>query len=284
MDGRGGGKTRARVRILEAGRERLASDLVATEEPLEIRLGPAGAAHPVAVTVRTPGADFELAAGFLFSEGLISSRDEITRIRYCVDRAAGEEQRYNVVTVDQRGAAPLPPPASDRRFPVSSACGICGKTSLDQLASRGLTPLPPGPEVPIAVVYGLPDRLREAQGLFAQTGGIHAAGLFDRDGGLVALREDVGRHNALDKLIGWALLEGNLPLADAIVLVSGRASYELAQKCVAAGAPVLCAVSAPSSLAIDLARRFNLTLIGFLRGERCNLYHDAGRIRDLETI
>lgn len=282
MDGRGRSQTRARVRVIEAGRGRLESDLVAAEEPLEIRLGPAGGAQSVAVTMRTPGADFELAAGFLFSEGLLTSRDEIGQIRYCVDREAGAAQQYNVVTVDRRGPVPSTPLALDRHFLVSSACGVCGKANLDQLAARGLEPLPPGPEVEASVLYDLPDRLRAAQGVFARTGGIHAAGLFDREGTLIALREDVGRHNALDKLIGWAVLEGRLPLADHLVLVSGRSSFELAQKCVGAGVPILAAVSAPSSLAIELAGRFNLTLIGFLRGDRFNLYHDAGRIRERE--
>lgn len=282
MDGRRGGQTKLKVRVVEAGRVQVRTDVVATEEPLEIRLGVPGNAQPVAVTMRTPGADFELAAGFLFSEGIIQARHEIDQIRYCVDREAGDEQQYNVVTVDYRGPGPLPPLALDRHFTVTSACGICGKANLDQLATRGLSPLPAGPEVPVETIALLPDRLRRAQGLFARTGGLHAAGLFDRAGNLVAVREDVGRHNALDKLIGWALLEGRLPLAEHIVLVSGRSSFELTQKCLAAGVPILCAVSAPSSLAVDLARRFNLTLIGFLRGERFNLYHGAERISGLE--
>lgn len=283
VDGRGRGQTRARVLAVDAGRARPRADVVATEEPLEIRLGPPGQARPVAVTMRTPGEDFELAAGFLFSEGLISARDEIDRIRYCVDREAGAEQHYNVVTVDHRGPAPSLPLALDRHFTITSACGVCGKANLDQLERRGLAPVPAGPRVPFAVITALSDRLRQEQGLFAKTGGIHAAGLFDAAGELIALREDVGRHNALDKLLGWALLEGRLPLHEHIVLVSGRSSFELTQKCVAAGVPILAAVSAPSSLAIELARRFNLTLIGFLRGERFNLYHGAERVCDLET-
>jgi FdhD protein len=267
--------------MVENGRSHIRSDMVATEEPLEIRLGPPGLAQAVAVTMRTPGADFELAVGFLFSEGLISSRDEIDQVRYCVDHDT--EQQYNVVTVDQRGGAAPGPLLLDRHFAVTSACGVCGKANLDQLERRGLEPLPAGPQVSVTVVTTLPERLRQAQGLFSKTGGLHAAGLFDAAGALIALREDVGRHNALDKLLGWALLEDRLPLHEHIVLVSGRASFELAQKCVAAGVPILCAVSAPSSLAIDLARRFDLTLIGFLRGERFNLYHGADRLLDLET-
>lgn len=264
--------------MVEAGQVTVRADVVATEEPLEIRMGPPGNAQSVAVTMRTPGHDFELAAGFLFGEGIIAGRDEIHQIRYCVDREAGDEQLYNVVTVDYLGPLAPRPLALDRHFAVSSACGVCGKVNLDQLERRGLAPLADGPRVPVTVVTALPDKLRAAQGLFARTGGIHAAGLFDADGELIALREDVGRHNALDKLLGWALLEGMLPLREQIVLVSGRSSFELTQKCVAAGVPILAAVSAPSSLAIELARRFNLTLIGFLRGERFNLYHGAERL------
>lgn len=281
MDGGRRGHTRVRVREVDAGRVTTRTDVVATEEPLEIRFGPPGNAQPVAVTMRTPGHDFELAVGFLFSEGLINSRDEISQIRYCVDRAAGVEQQYNVVTVDARGPVAALPLALDRHFAITSACGVCGKANLDQLERRGLEPVADGPRVPVSLITSLPERLRKAQGLFAKTGGLHAAGLFDAEGRLLALREDVGRHNALDKVIGWALLEGMVPLADHLVLVSGRASFELAQKCVAAGVPVLGAVSAPSSLAIETARRFNLTLIGFLRGERFNLYHGAERIVEL---
>lgn len=281
MDGRRSGHTRVRVQEVDAGRIVTRTDVVATEEPLEIRFGPPGNAQSVAVTMRTPGHDFELAVGFLFSEGLIDRREEISQIRYCVDRAAGVEQQYNVVTVDARGPVAALPLALDRHFAISSACGVCGKANLDQLERRGLQPVEAGPTVPVSVITSLPDRLRQAQGLFAKTGGLHAAGLFDAEGKLIALREDVGRHNALDKLIGWALLEGMLPLSEHLVLVSGRSSFELTQKCVAAGVPVLGAVSAPSSLAIEMARRFNLTLIGFLRGERFNLYHGAGRIAEL---
>jgi FdhD protein len=284
MEGRRRGQTRARVRVVEGGRVRIQQDVLATEEPLEIRLQAGGTTRSVAVTMRTPGADFELAAGFLFSEGLISSREDVDRLSYCVgDDACDGAQQYNVVTVDLRPHANPDPRLFDRNFGITSACGICGKSSLDQVERRGIAPLTPGPAVPHEVFSGLPDKLRRAQGLFATTGGLHAAGLFGADGELIALREDVGRHNAVDKLVGWALLAGKLPLRDQILMVSGRSSFEIAQKCVAAGVPILCAVSAPSSLAVDLARRFGLTLIGFLRGDRFNVYHGAQRIALPET-
>lgn len=261
---------------------RLQRDVLATEEPLEIRLRTDGTIRSVAVTMRTPGSDFELAAGFLFSEGFISSRDDVDQLSYCVGDDVCGGQEYNVVTVDPRPHVAIDPLLLDRNFGVTSACGLCGKSSLDQIERRGILPLNPGPTVSHTVLYGLPDRLRKAQGLFETTGGLHAAGLFTQDGELIALREDVGRHNAVDKLIGWALLEGKLPLSDKIVMVSGRSSFEIAQKCVAAGAPILCAVSAPSSLAVDLARRFGMTLIGFLRGDRFNVYAGAERINLME--
>jgi FdhD protein len=165
----------------------------------------------------------------------------------------------------------------ERHFYTTSACGVCGKESLDQLELRGCA-IPPGPQVAAETITSLPDKLREAQGLFDATGGLHAAALFDADGNLLAVREDVGRHNATDKLIGWALLEGRLPLSDHIVMVSGRSSFEILQKCSAAGAPIVCAVSAPSSLAVDVARRFGITLVGFLRGERFNIYSAPERV------
>lgn len=279
MEGRRRGQTRARVRVVEAGQVRSQKDVLATEEPLEMRLSQRDLSRSVAVTMRTPGNDFELTAGFLFAEGFVANRDEIHRLSYCVgsDACAGEQQ-YNQVTVDLRPGVEIAPDLLDRSFAVSSACGICGKSSLDQIERRGISSLPTGPSVPHDVLYGLPERLRDAQSLFAATGGLHAAGLFSTAGDLIALREDVGRHNAVDKVIGWALLEGKLPLRDQILMVSGRSSFEIAQKCVAAGVPILCAVSAPSSLAVEVAQRFNMTLIGFLRGDRFNIYHGAQRI------
>lgn len=279
---RRGSKTKMRVRVVENGRMRVRPDSLATEEPMEIRLvsGAArgGVRQTVAVTMRTPGNDFELAAGFLYGEGILSSREEIEKISYCVDADLDAEQRYNIVNVELRGDSDYDLRPLERHFYTTSACGVCGKASLDQLELRGCPVIPPGPEVAAEVIYSLPKKLREDQGLFDATGGLHAAALFDARGNLLALREDVGRHNATDKLIGWALLEGRLPLNESIVMLSGRSSFEILQKCLAAGVPIVCAVSAPSSLAADVARRFNITLVGFLRGERFNVYSAPERV------
>lgn len=255
-------------------------DRVAGEEPLQIRLvagppGARGARADVAVTLRTPGHDFELAAGFLFAEGLLRSRDDLLAIRYCSD--VPPEQRYNVVHVHVRGDA-LPDLARlERHFTVNSACGVCGKAHLDALEVRCDGPLPAGPSVPLDVLLALPAALRAGQTLFDATGGLHAAGAFDETGRALAIREDVGRHNALDKLLGWALLEG-VDLEAKLACVSGRASYELLQKAVAGRFTVLAAVSAPSSLAIAVAQRFGVTLAGFVRGGGCNVYAGVERV------
>jgi FdhD protein len=276
---RSGSKTKARVRVVEDGRARVRPDYLATEEPMEIRLLTGDAKQTVAVTMRTPGADFELAAGFLYGEGIISSREEISRISYCVDADVDAQQRYNIVNVELRGNRKYDLRPLERHFYTTSACGVCGKASLEQLELRGCPVVGPGPEVSAQTIYSLPGKLREAQGLFEATGGLHAAALFDAEGDLLALREDVGRHNATDKLVGWALLEGGLPLSQNVVMVSGRSSFEILQKCLAAGVPIVCAVSAPSSLAVDVAREFGMTLVGFLRGERFNTYAGFDRIR-----
>jgi FdhD protein len=278
MIGRPGSKTRVRIVAVADGERRTRSDYLATEEPLEIRLVAGGASATVAVTMRTPGADFELAAGFLYGEGVVAGRADVGRISYCTDPAVDAEQQYNIVNVGLTAAALPALPSLERHFMTSSACGVCGKASLDALELRGCPVLGPGPAVDPALLPRLPDALRQGQGLFQSTGGLHAAGLFTAEGELVAVREDVGRHNAVDKLVGWALLDGRLPLRDHLLMVSGRASYELLQKALAAGIPVLCAVSAPSSLAVDLARRFGMTLVGFLRGERFNVYAGAERL------
>ena len=272
-------KTKVRVRIVEDGGVRVRPDTLATEEPMEIRLVSGGARQTVAVTMRTPGADFELAAGFLYGEGVVSSPEDIEKISYCVDADLDAEQQYNIVNVELRGDRGYALRPLERHFYTTSACGVCGKASLEQLELRDCPTIPPGPEIPAGVIYSLPEMLREAQGLFEATGGLHAAALFDAGGNLLALREDVGRHNATDKLIGWALLEGRLPLGDQIVMVSGRTSFEILQKCLMAGVPVVCAISAPSSLAVDVARRFGMTLVGFLRGGRFNVYAGFERIR-----
>jgi FdhD protein len=253
-------------------------DRLATEEPLEIRMRAGTQTRTVAITMRTPGADFELAAGFLFDEGVLASLGELRGITYCVDRDVAEEQRYNIVNVDLHGSALPPLDALERHFTMTSACGVCGKANIEALRDRGLVPVRSGLRIDAALIAALPDRLFAAQRVFATTGGLHAAALFDARGELVAIREDVGRHNALDKLVGWALMNGKLPLDEHIVLFSGRASYELLQKAISAGIAVVCSVSAPSSLAVDLAREFGVTLAGFLRGARFNVYAGAERI------
>jgi len=260
------------------GRRRTRSDYVATEEPLEIRLVAGGATTTVAVTMRTPGADFELAVGFLHAEGLITGPDGVGRVTYCTDPRIEVEQRYNIVNVELTAAVLPDLRLLDRHFVTSSACGVCGKASLDALELRGCPVLPAGPMIDPAVLATLPDALREAQGLFEATGGLHAAGLFTAAGELVAAREDVGRHNAVDKLVGWALMQQRLPLHEHLLVVSGRSSYEIMQKALAAGLPAVCAVSAPSSLAVELAQRFGMTLVGFLRGDRFNVYAGAERL------
>lgn len=253
-------------------------DRLATEEPLEIRLKMGDTLRSVAVTLRTPGADLELAAGFLFAEGIVERREEILRLDHSRD---GSEGAANVVEVElAEGLAPDLAPL-ERHFFATSACGVCGKAGLENLRLRTPGSLPAGPVLTPAVVAALPDRLRRSQSVFTATGGLHAAALFSAAGELLAVREDVGRHNALDKLLGYAFLEGWVPLGERAVLVSGRSSYEILQKCRAAGVPVVCSVSAPSSLAVDLARQFGVTLVGFLRGERFNVYSHPERIAGL---
>jgi FdhD protein len=254
------------------------ADHLAVEEPLEIRLDAGGSRQTVAVTMRTPGADFELAVGFLFAEGVIAGRDDVRRITYCTDPDVDGQQRYNIVNVELAGAAAPDLRSLERHFFTTSACGVCGKATLDALEVRGCAPRTGGPQVAVDMLYGLPERLRSAQGLFDATGGLHAAGLFDATGDMVAVREDVGRHNALDKLVGWAVLQGRVPLDDRLLLVSGRTSYEILQKAIVAGLPMVCGISAPSSLAVDLAERFGVTLVGFLRERRCNVYAHPGRV------
>ncbi|MFF4619784.1 formate dehydrogenase accessory sulfurtransferase FdhD [Nonomuraea jabiensis] len=277
MNTRPGPTTRIRIMELSGSTTRERRDYLATEEPLEIRLtAPDGTRATVAITMRTPGHDFELAAGFLHGEGLAGPGD-IAAIAYCTDEDLPPEARYNTVTVRLHG--PVPDlPALDRHFLTSSACGVCGSASLESLHDR-CKPVPRGRlDLTPELLYGLPEALRAAQGGFGKTGGLHAAGLFSATGTLVAVREDVGRHNAVDKLVGWAGLSERLPLAEHVLMVSGRTSYEIMQKALAAGIPAVCAVSAPSSLAVELAREFGITLVGFLRGERCNVYAGSERI------
>ena len=279
MDLRPTSRTRAKIRVVENNEGRPRSDHLATEEPLEIRLVGGIEKRRVAVTMRTPGADFELAVGFLFAEGVVTGPQQIRRMSYCTDPEVDADQQFNIVNIDLDPSSDIDLRPLERHFFTTSACGVCGKASLEALQIRGCPSVPAGPEVAAEVIYGLPDSLRRAQGIFESTGGLHAAGLFGPDGELISVREDVGRHNAVDKLIGWALLQGMLPLHDRIVMVSGRSSFEIMQKCLTAGVPIVCAVSAPSSLAVALAEDFGMTLIGFLRGERFNIYAGHQRIR-----
>jgi FdhD protein len=278
MTTRAKNKTPVQVVRVEHGKVANRRDYLATEEPLELRLIAGKETQTLAVTMRTPGTDFELAAGFLLSEGVIHSRDEIAKITYCVDKEIAEEQRYNIVNVGLRSKEMPALDKLERHFNISSACGVCGKASLEALENREIQKIESSLQVSSEMIIKLPKKLRELQGLFDITGGLHAVALFDADGNLLALREDVGRHNAMDKLLGWALLENLLPLSNHVVLVSGRASFELVQKALVAGIPIFCAVSAPSSLAVDLARRFNMTLVGFLREERFNIYVGQQRV------
>ncbi|GES15927.1 formate dehydrogenase accessory sulfurtransferase FdhD [Acrocarpospora macrocephala] len=272
---RPGPVTRYRVRQVSGNIAKDRRDDLATEEPLEIRVLAGGVSRTVAITMRTPGADFELAAGFLHGEGLVKPGD-IQAIGYCTDDDVLPEARYNTVSVRLPQLPDIP--HLERHFMTSSACGVCGSASLDALKDRCVPLTTTALRVTPEILYGLPATLHDAQGVFARTGGLHAAGLFTPDGTLVQTREDVGRHNAVDKLVGWALLHDRLPLTGHLLLVSGRASYEIGQKALAAGIELLCAVSAPSSLAVDLAREFGMTLIGFLRDERFNVYAGAERI------
>jgi FdhD protein len=250
-------------------------ETLVVEEPLEIRLN----GTPLTVTMRTPGADVELAQGFLLTEGVVGSRDDILNVRYC--RGAGEDgmNSYNVLDVTLAPEVPMPDVDLRRNFYTTSSCGICGKASLDAVAT--ISRHAPGDDptrVAADTLTAMPAQLRAGQKVFASTGGLHGAGLFTADGTMLALREDIGRHNAVDKVIGWALEQRRIPLTGTVLLVSGRASFELTQKAVMAGIPVLAAVSAPSSLAVDLASQSGLTLVAFLRGESMNIYSRPDRI------
>ncbi|QLE56290.1 formate dehydrogenase accessory sulfurtransferase FdhD [Nostoc sp. TCL26-01] len=269
-------KTKTQIFVVENGKQRLRQDYLTTEEPLEIRL--VFPHRTIAVTMRTPGADFALAAGFLYSEGLISSKADIQRISYCVDKSIDGQQNYNIVNVELRTGLFADLQSLERHFYINSACGVCGKASIEALQLRGCRVVEEEMIITPEVIYSLPDQLRAAQGVFTATGGLHAAAVFDTQGRLLNLQEDVGRHNALDKLIGTALLSGELPFHHHLVMVSGRSSFEILQKSIVARVPIVCSVSAPSSLAVSLAQEFGITLIGFLRGEKFNIYAGSERI------
>jgi FdhD protein len=277
-----------RISLSAEGPAGARADLLAVEEPLEIRIG----GQPLTVTMRTPGDDLDLAAGFLFTEGLLSPAVDLRQIRMCDENVAdatlevadqppaAEVER----ATDARRAQQRAQQRAQRNFLTTSACGVCGKESIDAIRVRSRYDLTADRmQISPAVLAGLPDRLREAQRVFASTGGLHAAGLFTADGSLAVLREDVGRHNAVDKVIGWALRAGRIPLTGHILMVSGRASFELVQKAAVAGIPVLAAVSAPSSLAADLAEETGMTLVGFLRGTSMNGYTGLHRLKGVTS-
>ena len=253
-------------------------DLV-TEEPLELRLRAGLTRTTLAVTMRTPGNDFELAAGFVFNESIIHEYHDIAAIGYCLDDELTPDQQYNVVNIDLRATTLPNVDRFERHFTMTSACGVCGRAVLKRLEDLGVTPIPADHmRVNLSTIHGLAHTLRAAQTIFERTGGLHAAALFSPDGKMLAVREDIGRHNALDKLIGWALMERRTPLENTILFVSGRSSYEILQKAAVARIPVVASVSAPSSLAVDLARNYNITLLGFVRDGRANCYWGPERI------
>ncbi|TBO58939.1 formate dehydrogenase accessory sulfurtransferase FdhD [Streptomyces kasugaensis] len=269
---------RRRVIRIRDGAVSTRPDTLVAEEPLEIRLG----GKPLAITMRTPGDDFALAAGFLVSEGVLGSADELANIVYCAGATEDGSNTYNIVDVRLAPGVPVPDITLERNVYTTSSCGLCGKASLDAVRTTARWSLDTAadamPPIEPETLAALPDRLRAAQRVFDRTGGLHAAGLFTTDGELLDLREDVGRHNAVDKIVGRALQQGLLPLSSCVLMVSGRASFELAQKAVMAGIPVLAAVSAPSALAVDLATEAGLTLVGFLRGTSMNVYAGDHRL------
>jgi len=270
---------RRRVVRLSVGTSRSKrDDILAAEEPLEIRVG----GRSLAITMRTPGHDVELAAGFLVSEGIIATGDDFAAARYCAGATVEGLNTFNVLDVTLAPGVPAPDPSLAREFYTTSSCGLCGKASIDAVRTRSVHPVSADPlRVDAAMLTRFPDQLRAGQAVFDKTGGLHAAALFDgATGEMLVLREDVGRHNAVDKVVGWAVTEGRLPLTGTVLMVSGRASFELAQKASMAGIPMLTAVSAPSSLAAELASELGMTLVGFLRGESMVIYAGDERITD----
>ena len=250
-------------------------ETVVVEEPLEIRIN----GSPVTVTMRTPGSDFELAQGFLLTEGVIHNRADVATVRYCKGAEQDGVNTYNTLDVTLQPGMQMPDLDVTRNFYTTSSCGVCGKASLEAVwLSSNHSPGDDPTVVSAATLTRLPDTLRAAQKVFARTGGLHGAALFDLDGTMLVVREDVGRHNAVDKVIGWAVEAGRVPLAGSVLLVSGRASFELTQKAVMAGIPVLAAVSAPSLLAVDLAAQSGLTLVAFMRGDSLNVYSRPDRV------
>ena len=272
-EGDGSGAARVALQRLERGRLVDASDEVVREEPLEIQLGPVS----LAVVMRTPGHDEELALGFLVTERVVAAPEDVYSIRHCTV-AASPEAQDNIIRATLAPHVRVDLAALRRNLYASSSCGICGKATIDNAMATAL-PLDDSSTFDAAVIASLPARLREHQAIFARTGGLHAAGLFDAAGNLLVAREDIGRHNAVDKVVGWALRNARMPLSGHMLLVSGRISFEVVQKALAARIPVVAAVSAPSSLAIELADAAGMTLVGFLRGDAMNVYARTGRVR-----
>ncbi len=266
------------TRITVATSRSVREDVLAVEEPLEIRVG----GSPLAITMRTPGNDVDLAAGFLVSEGVIGRGDDFLAARYCAGATDEGANTYNVLDVTLAAGVPAPDPSLQRAFYTTSSCGLCGKASIDAVRTTSQhAVLHDDLVLDPALLATFPDLLRDQQAVFEKTGGLHAAALFDgRTGRMLVLREDVGRHNAVDKVIGWAVKEGRLPLTGTVLMVSGRASFELTQKASMAGIPVLAAVSAPSSLAVDLAKEVGITIVGFLRGQSMVVYSRPERITE----
>lgn len=265
-----------RVYECREGELHAVDDYLVGEEPLEIRIGNA----PLTVTMRTPGHDLELAAGFVFTEGIIRSRDQIASVSHAPDE---KQNGANRVRIELAAGVELDPELTRRNFFAASSCGICGKASIDSVRVRGIAPANPDFRLAPEVLCSLPDRLRAAQTIFGRTGGLHAAGLFNAAGELLVLHEDVGRHNAVDKVVGWALLERRVPLSNDVLLVSGRGGFEIVQKAAVAGVPLVASVSAPSDLAVNLARELGLTLVGFLRGHRFVIYSGERRLQAMRN-
>ncbi len=277
------GVTKALIgRVHIDGRSEAAADTLAVEEPLEIRLGFPGKTHKaVSITMRTPGDDRELAAGFLFTEGILKTPGQISQIRHCGFSNIGPDKDKNIqntIVVELKENIAIDLKRLERNFYTTSSCGVCGKSSIDALRTGAQKINSNGFQINAKLIHKLPEILRAAQDVFEQTGGLHASALFNEKGAMEILREDVGRHNALDKMIGAKFLAGELPLKNKILLVSGRASFELVQKALMAGIPVLAAVGAPSSLAVELAKEFDMTLAGFVRDQRFNIYTGGERI------
>ena len=260
-----------RFKVQKSDKSEVKTDQIVSEEPLEIRIDSGSGDSRLAITMRTPGNDLELAAGFLWSEGLLRNREDLVSITSCKDHSLSERERENIVVCHVTKDAPAVTRELERRFTISSACGICGTDQIDDLKNRGCSHLEK-PKLTIEELAKLPDLMRTRQNIFDKTGGLHAAALFDDNGNLKVIREDVGRHNAVDKVVGWALMQNLIPLKGWSLTISGRGGFEIVQKSVAAGLSAMISVSAPTSLAVETAREFNLTLLGFARDGKATIY------------